>query len=196
MESAEFNSARNIFFGKTWSKTSKLSVLGEIWYWANSTMQGIFQYTLFWTNLIQKIKIFNFSWNFLSILIRICTIQWRCSLFFLLAQKYLFWENLIQKIVSLSWNLVRRLIQIYGIFSVVFAFSVLNQKYHLLPLSYFDWKYPFWGKICSKKSKLFSKAKLIRICRIRWWIAFFLFLDWKYHFWVNLVQKLKIFSLC
>ena len=35
----------------------------------------------FWTNLFQKTKIFSLSWNLVPRLIRICTIQWWCSLF-------------------------------------------------------------------------------------------------------------------
>ena len=36
---------------------------------------------LFWTNSVQKIIIVSLSWNLGPILIRICIIQWRCSLF-------------------------------------------------------------------------------------------------------------------
>ena len=35
----------------------------------------------FGVNLVQKIKIVSLSWNLVSILIWICKIQWRCSLF-------------------------------------------------------------------------------------------------------------------
>ena len=35
----------------------------------------------FWTNLVQKVKIISLSWNLVPTLIRICWIQWRCSLF-------------------------------------------------------------------------------------------------------------------
>ena len=35
----------------------------------------------FWTNMVQKIKIVSLSWNLGPLLIRICTIQWLCSLF-------------------------------------------------------------------------------------------------------------------
>ena len=36
---------------------------------------------LFWANLVKKIKIVGLSWNLASRLIRICKIQWCCSLF-------------------------------------------------------------------------------------------------------------------
>ena len=56
--------------------------------------------------------------------------------FFVWGWKYPFWTNLIQKIkvISLSWNLILRLIQIWRIQWWCSFFSV------------FDWKYPFWGE--------------------------------------------------
>ena len=35
----------------------------------------------FWVNLVQKIEIVSLSWNVVPRLMRICRIQWRCSLF-------------------------------------------------------------------------------------------------------------------
>ena len=35
----------------------------------------------FWANLVQKVKIISWSWNLVARLIRICWIQWCCSLF-------------------------------------------------------------------------------------------------------------------
>ena len=66
----------------------------------------------FWKNLVQKIKIDSFSWNLVSILIRICKIWWCCSLFPFSTENTIFGANLVQKIkiVSLSWNLVPKLI--------------------------------------------------------------------------------------
>ena len=37
--------------------------------------------TPFWANLVRKIRVVSLSWNLVPILIRIRTIQWRCSLF-------------------------------------------------------------------------------------------------------------------
>ena len=39
------------------------------------------------------------------------------------------------------------------------------------------------------------EPRLIRICRIRWWLSFYCFLDWKHTFWINLVRKFKHVSL-
>ena len=39
------------------------------------------QNSLFWENLIQKIKNVSFNWNLVPWLIRRCTIQWNCSMF-------------------------------------------------------------------------------------------------------------------
>ena len=36
---------------------------------------------LFWANLVQKINMVSLSWDLVPILIRICRIQWQCSLF-------------------------------------------------------------------------------------------------------------------
>ena len=90
-----------------------------------------------WDNLVQKIKIVSLSWNLIPRLIRICWIQWCCSLFSFLTGNALlgqifpklsiftvfvlfpirnpsFWENLVQnlKIVRLRLNLLASLIWI------------------------------------------------------------------------------------
>ena len=153
----------------------------------------------FWANLVQKVKIvslklkfgtkfhhgFNFffcfrpkivslSWNFVSKLIRICRIQWWCSMFSVLDRKYLFRENLVEniKIVSLNWNLVPRLIRICWIqwWCSLFLFLTGNTLFE---------------QILSEKLWSFVHCeiwipRLIRICRIQWWCSFFL---WKYPFW-------------
>ena len=69
---------------------------------------------LFWTNLVQKFKIFSLNWNLVPRIIRICGIQRRSSLFYVLHLKHPFWENLVSKIkiVSLSRNLLLSLIRI------------------------------------------------------------------------------------
>ena len=65
--------------------------------------------TLFRQIWPKKVKIVSLSWNLIPRPIRICRIQWWCSLFLLST------VNLVQKIntVSLSWNLVPRLIRIW-----------------------------------------------------------------------------------
>ena len=45
---------------------------------------------LFWANLVQKVKIISWIWNLVPRLIRICRIQWWCSLFLLLIRNTLF----------------------------------------------------------------------------------------------------------
>ena len=97
----------------------------------------------FWANLAPKFKIFKVK--FCTSLIRICTIQWWCSLFSALLRKYPFWANLVQKvkIVSLSWNMVPRLIWLCRIQS-------------WCSLSVFNWKYPFWVNFVQKKKTFVS----------------------------------------
>ena len=70
-------------------------------------------------------------------------------------RKYPFWANLVQhlKIVSLTWKLVPRLIQIYR----VSTFSVFVWT-HFDSLS--------WNLVC----------RLILLCRAQWWCSLFLFL--------------------
>ena len=66
------------------------------------------QNSLFWENLVQKIKNFSFNWNLVPWLIQRCTIQWNCSMFLFPTGNTLFLADLIQKvkIASLSWNFV------------------------------------------------------------------------------------------
>ena len=96
-------------------------------------------------------------------------IQW-CSLFFLLSSgNILFWAGLVQKIkvVTLSWNLVPRLIRIYRIKWGCSQFSVFNQKY------------PFCANLV-QKIKIFNLRwnlvrRLIRTLRIQWRRSLFSF---------------------
>ena len=44
----------------------------------------------FWANLFQKIKIFSLSWNLVLRVIRICRVQWCCSLFLFYTRNTLF----------------------------------------------------------------------------------------------------------
>ena len=105
-------------------------------------------------------------------------------------RKYPVWENLAQKlkIVSLSWNLMPRLIQICKIlwWCLSFLFSNGNTL--------------FGGKFDSK-NYYFSLSwnlvpKLIQMSEIPWWYLLFLFYTGtKYPFWSNLVLKFKIVCL-
>ena len=73
------------------------------------------QYTFFvferkrpsWTYLVQMFNIYSLRRNLIPRLIRLCRIQWQCSLFFFY-RKRSFWAIVVQnvKIVSLSLNLV------------------------------------------------------------------------------------------
>ena len=65
--------------------------------------------TLFRQIWPKKVKVVSLSWNLIPRPIRICRIQWWCSLFLLST------VNLVQKIntVSLGWNLVPMLIRIW-----------------------------------------------------------------------------------
>ena len=84
-------------------------------------------------------------------------------------RKHPFWVNLVEKskIVSLSWNLVSRLIQIWR-----------NQWWCSLFL-FLSRKHPFWTNLV-QKMKIVSLSwnmifRLIWICRIQWWCSLFLF---------------------
>ena len=48
---------------------------------------------LCWANLVQKIKILSLSWNLIRIIIRICRIQWWCTVFSFSSGNALFYEN-------------------------------------------------------------------------------------------------------
>ena len=63
----------------------------------------------FWTNFVQNIIIASLSWNSVPRLIRICRIQWCCSIFLFSTGNTFFGQI---KIFSFSWNLVPRLILI------------------------------------------------------------------------------------
>ena len=124
-----------------------------------------------WDNFVQKIKIVSLRWNLIPRLIRICWIQWCCSLFsfltgnallgqiwsklsiftgfFVSDKNALFGGNLVQnfKIVSLRLNLLASLIRICRIqrrYSP-FWFSIRNA---------FFWQ--VWSKIVSLKANFSS----------------------------------------
>ena len=89
------------------------------------------------------------------------------------------------KIVSLSWNLVLRPIQICRI--------------QWCSISFFDQKYHFLGKFGPKNPncRLSSNLVLILIwiCKMQWWCSLFPFLTENTFFWAILIQKIKIVSL-
>ena len=92
------------------------------------------------------------------------------------------------KILSLSWNLVARLIRICRIqcAMVIFTFSVLHRKY------------PFWANLVPKfkiVSLSWNLPRLIRICRIHRRCSFFSVLNRKYPFRANFLHKVNIVSL-
>ena len=76
----------------------------------------IFTFSIFdckypvWANLVQKIKIISLSWNLVPTVIRICRIQWRCSLFSFSAGNTLFGQ---------IWSKL-------SIFTVFFLFPIRN----------------------------------------------------------------------
>ena len=142
--------------------------------------------TLFGPIWLEKIKIFNLSWNLAVRLIQICRIQWWCSLFSVFVEKQPFFlVNLAQKIkiVSLRWALVTGLIRICRIQWWCY-FSVFDQKY----LFWIDFVQKV--KLISLRSNLI--ASLIRICRIPWWC---ISCTPETPYSANLVQKTRIVSL-
>ena len=108
------------------------------------------------------------------------TQRWEFSV---LDREHTFRANLVQKIkiVSLSWNLVPRLIWTCTVQWWCWFFSV------------FDPKYVFWANL-TQKSKICSLnwslvPRLIRIWRIQWWCSFFVAFDRKDSFWVQICSK-------
>ena len=80
----------NSFLGKFGPKNQNCQFKLKFGTSTNSNMQNsvvVFTFSVldqkqpFWVNLVQKMKIISSSWNLEPTLIRICRIQWRCSLF-------------------------------------------------------------------------------------------------------------------
>ena len=132
--------------------------------------------------MARKNKIVSLSWNLVPILIRICGIQWWCSLFCLRSEipflgkfdpKY---QNFQYKLKFGTWtnsNMQNAL--------VMFTFPV------------FIWNYPFWAKL-SRKNKIvrlgwYWVSRLIRIFRIQWQCSLFLISTGNKPLWTKLVQK-------
>ena len=107
----------NSLFEEIWSKKKNQNYQFKLKFgiYTNSSMQNLivvfilfvsdWKY-LFWTNSVQKIIIVSLSWNLGPILIRICRIQWRCSLFLFF---FHFWQTWSKKsewsIYSENWYL-------------------------------------------------------------------------------------------
>ena len=92
--------------GKIWSKKSVLFNLQLSGTLTNSNMQNSMMMSIlfvlertqpFWTNLVQKIRTVSLSWNLVPRLIRICRMQWCCSLFLFSIGNSLFGYILFKK---------------------------------------------------------------------------------------------------
>ena len=107
--------------------------------------------------------------------------------FFISDQKYTFWANLVQKIkiVSLRWNLVPRIIQIWRI-------------QWQCSLFFFRLKVTFLGKFGLKNQNSQFKLKFGALTNSYMQISVveftFSILEWKYPFWANMIQKIKVVS--
>ena len=143
------------FLGKFYPKNLNYQFKLEFGTYTNSNMQNamvIFTFSVFdrkypfWANLVQKVKIISLSWNLVPRLIRICRIQWWCSLFLFLTGNTLFGQ-IFGQIVSLRWNLVASLIRICRIQWCCSLFLFLSGN-------------ALFGQIWSKKSKLSLYAEI------------------------------------
>ena len=86
------------FLGKFGPKSQNYQLKLKFGTYTNSNMQNsivVFTFSVsewkysFWANLVQKVKIISWSWNLVARLIRICWIQWCCSLFSFLTERTL-----------------------------------------------------------------------------------------------------------
>ena len=150
--------------------------------WCCSPFLFLSQNTLFGQICSKNSKIVSLSWNSMMLL-TFSFFHW----------KKLSWTNLVQKlkIVSFSWNLLHRLIQICRTlwWYSPFLFSTRSKPFGLI-----------WSKKKNNNNKTVSWSwnlipRLIWICRIELWRSFFVFFDWKYSFWANWAKKIKIDSL-
>ena len=124
-------------------------------------------------------------------LIQLHRIQLWCSLFLLLTGNTLFGQILFRKlkIVTLSWYLVPRLIQICRTQWLMFSFSVFCFRLKI----YFLDKFGPNHQNCQFYLKFATKSKL-NIQNSMMMFSFSVF-DWEHLLWANLVQILKIVSL-
>ena len=171
----------NTPFGQIWSKNQNYQLKLKFGTWTNSNMQNsMMQFTLFdfewknrfWVNLVQKVKIISWSWNFVPALIQKGRIQWCCSLFYFSVEL-----RFLGKFGPKNQN---------SHFKLKFGtYTNSNMQSSMVMFIYFvfDWKYPFWANLV-QKSKIISSSwnlvpGLIRICRIQWCCSRFLFLSGK-----------------
>ena len=118
-----------------------------------------------WSNLIQKFKIVSLSWNLVPRLIRICRIQWWCSLLYFRSEN-LFFGKFRPKIQNfLKLNLVPWLIWIWRIqrwCSLFLIFFIINT---------------LLGQFWSKKSNCQFKLKFCSqtYSNMHNWMVMFLF---------------------
>ena len=124
----------------------------------------------FWANWVQKVKIISSSWNFVPTLLRICKIQRRCSLFFVLNHKGAFFDKFGPKRQNYQFKLT------FG----CYANSNMQNSIAMLIFFVFNQKCFSWANLV-QKVKIISFSwnlvpKPIRICRIQWWCSLFLLL--------------------
>ena len=122
---------------------------------------------LFWANLVSRSEIC-WKWNLVARLIRICRIQWWCSLFLFSTGNTLF-----GKIWTKKWKILFKIK-----FGTVTNLEIQNSKV-VFPFSFLDRKYPSWLNLI-QKIKIGTLdwnvvLGLIRICRIQWLCSLFLF---------------------
>ena len=133
---------------------------------------------------MKKIKILSFSWNLVPGLIRICIIQWWCSVF---NQEYTF----LVKFGSENLNCQ---------FKLKFGISInsnMGNSMVMVTFSILDRKYPFRTNFV-QKIKIVSLnwnllLRIIRIWRIQWWCWFFCFLPEVSFFWEIGSEYSKLF---
>ena len=112
----------------------------------------------FCANLVQKIKIVSLSWNLVPRLIRICKIEWWCSLFPFLARST-FWGKLGPKNSNCPSKL--RL--------GTKTNSNMQNSLVVLTLSVLEYKRFFWANVVQNiESSDLVRRLIIRICRIQW----------------------------
>ena len=167
------------FLGKFGPKNQNSHFKLKFGTYSNSNMQtsmlmfvlSVFDWKYpFWVNLVQKVKIMSWSRNLVAGLIRICRIQWYCSLFLFLVE-----IPFLDKFGPKNQN---------SCFKLKFCtYSNSNMQNSMVMFIYFvfDDKYLFWANL-AQKVKIISwsrnlVARLIRICRIQWYCSPFLFLS-------------------
>ena len=111
-------SAGNTFLGNFGPKNQNCQFKVKLDTYTNWNMQNsmvMFTFFVFdrkyyfWANLFKKIKIVSIRWNLIPCLIRICGIQWSCSLFLLLIENTLFvqiWSKKLKlSVYAETWSL-------------------------------------------------------------------------------------------